>query len=941
MTGRRLVALLFSDIEGSTRLLEALGDRDYAAVLAGYRQVIEAAIAAGAGTTVDTQGDGHFASYPDASSALDAAAAVQRELAGRAWPAGAAVRARIGVHAGEALESGAGLVGMDVHRAARVAAAGHGGQVLVTQAAYDVAAGRAPAGTSWTDLGPHRFKDLTEPHRVYQLDVAGLPSEFPPIRSLRGRPHNLPVQLTALVGRDAGLAAVAERLERHRLVTLTGPGGAGKTRLAMSAGAEALDGFDGGVWLVELAPLTDPGHIPAAAAEQLGVKQRAASDLIDDIADHLREREALLILDNCEHLLEGAAAFARGLLRRCAGVKILATSRHSLGVAGEAQWPVRPLGVDTAGGGLGPAIELFEARARLVRPDFVVDGSNATTVRSVCRKLDGLPLAIELAAARMRLLDLDQLAERLSDRFRLLTGGERSQAAHHRTLAATMEWSFELLAAAEQRLLGRLSVFAGGFTLAAAEEVAAGDPVGQADFVDVLQELVDASLLHVDGGRFDMLGTVREYARGTLPEGEEARVRRRHAEFFREQVRGGGSRLMFKEQADWLERLGEDYDNLRSALAWALVGGEAEIALGLGAGMARYWYRRGYFDEARRWLNPILELEELPASDELATVLRFSTGLAMDAGDLDRADELGLREAEVAAQVDDPAVQARSLNLRAGLAWRRGDLRLAASLYEAAVELLRRQRDPFVPWLLINLCEVAASMGRLDQVAGLADELAVWSAEAGEGADGPDVLRVRGSLARYRGDLDEADELLGSAVEVLRERRLTSMEAVTIRERIAVALGRGDVVHAAALLERATELHDVIADRANQVDTLRLRGWYRLLVGDEAGAREDLRIALDVFVAGGRAVGVLDVLAVAAELAASGGEPQRAAGLLGAVAALAERTGAVGAPDQRRRLAELRGRVVTELGEEEVAAAEAAGGSGTLAEMGALASLQP
>ncbi len=933
MTVRRLVALLFIDIEGSTRLLDTLGDLAYAELLERYRAVVERAITAASGVTVDTQGDGHFASFPNSSAALGAAAEIQRELATQDWPDGIAVLARIGVHAGEALSSAAGLVGMDIHRAARVAAAGHGGQVLATQAAYHVAAGQVPPGTSWRDLGEHRFKDLAEPHRVYQLSVAGLTADFPPIRSLAGRPNNLPVQITSLVGREEDLAAVLERLAAHRLVTLTGLGGAGKTRLAIQAGAELADRHADGVWLVELAPVTDAERIASSVAKELGVRQLATADLMDDIVTHLSDAEALLILDNCEHVLEGAAAFTQEILSRCGRVRVLATSRHSLGLAGEAQWPVRPLAVGVEGGALGPAAELFADRARLVRPSFVVDASNSATVLAICRKLDGLPLAIELAAARLRIFDLQQLDHRLADRFRILTGGERGQAAHQRTLEATMAWSYELLGEPERLLLGRLAVFAGGFTLGAAEQVAAGRPVDPADFVDVLQELVDASLVFVDGGRFDMLETVREYARSTLPPGEEAAMRRRHADYYRDFVRGGGSRLMFKGQADWLQRLGDDYDNLRSALAWALVGGHAELAVGLGAGMARYWYRRGYYDEARRWLNPIVELEGLEPSADLAAVLRFSTGLAADAGDLDRADELGLREAEVAAHVDDPAVQARSLNLRAGLSWRRGDLRLAADQYQAGLALVRPQGDPFVPWLLINLSEVALSSGRLDEVESLATELAAWSVQAGDGEEGPDVLRVRGGLAFHRGDLATADELLGRAVAAYRERELHNIEAVTVREQIAVALAADDHDRAARLLERAMELYGTIADRVNEVDSIQLRGRHRLLAGDLAGARADLDAALEVFVAADRALGVLEVLAAHVELAIREGAPKRAAALLGAVGALAERTGFVFHPTARDRLESRRAELTGRLGAEELAALEAAGTAGTLAEM--------
>ncbi len=931
MTGRELVALLFSDIQGSTRLLESLGDEAYASVLAGYREILEEAITAVGGATIDTQGDGHFASFPTAAAAMAAAAAVQRGLAARPWEHEGGVQARIGVHAGEALVSDAGLVGMDVHRAARVASAGHGGQVLVTEHAHRAAAADLPPGAFWRDLGLHRFKDLTEPHRVYQLDVEGLPTSFPPIRSLSERPNNLPVQVTGLVGRGDDLAAVLDRLERHRLVTITGPGGAGKTRLALQAGAESIDRYELGVWLVELAPFTDPEVVPPEIAAELGVTQRPDTSLLDDIAAHLEAGTALLIVDNCEHLLEATARVVGELLRSCGTLKVLATSRHALGLPGEAQWPVRPLQTTQEGRSLGPAMELFAARARLVRPEFLVDDSNRSKVAAICERIDGLPLAIELAAARLRILDLDQLETRLEDRFRVLTGGGRSQAPHHQTMQATMEWSYELLGEEEKIALRRLAVFAGGFSLEATEAVVGSDPLDPLDVVDLVQELVDASLLAMDGGRFGMLGIVRDYARTLLAPDEEAALRLRHAEYFREFVRGGGGGLASKEQAEWLARLDDDYENIRSALAWAMVRADYDLAVGLAGGMARYWIRRGYYDEARRWLNPVAALDRLPPSPELSDVLRFSTALAIDAGETERAWELSLREAEVAAAVGDPVVQARSLNIRAGLAWRRGDLRLAADQLRAALVLLRPERHPFVQWLLVNLSEVLLSSGGLDEAAELVAEL-----EASEGGDAPEVLRVRGLIALQRGDPRTAVELLEQAVAIYRERQLHNIEVVAIREQIDAALAAGDASRAAELLDRAMELYEGITDRINAVDTIRQRACLALLMGDLDAAERDLDAALADFVEAERAVNVAQVLEAQAELADRNGDLARAGLIDAAAQELSERTGYVAHAIQQRRMAELRERLAAAFGEGTLAAEREGVAGRSLAELAGL-----
>jgi predicted ATPase/class 3 adenylate cyclase len=534
------VAFLFSDLEGSTRLLSALGPERYGDVLTAYRSVVEDTATAEGGRVVDHEGDGLFVVFPTAASALRAALGAQQEIGRAGLPEGVTIRARMGIHAGEAERHGEGWVGIAVHRAARVSSAAHGGQVLVSEAARALGADELPPDADLRDLGEHRLKDLGRPERLYQLTAPQLASEFPPLQTLDVAPHNLPLQPSSFIGREEELRTVLDLLARERLVTLTGVGGAGKSRLALQAAAEMLDQHADGVWLMELAPLTDPTGVVDLLAAVLGIREDAAggagasATLRDSLVEHLGRRSVLLILDNCEHLLDEVSSLADTLLRACQRVRILATSREGLGLAGETVWRVPSLRLSDGAEEESDAVRLFAERARAVLPSFSISPATLPAVIQICRRLDGMPLAIELAAARVRVLAVDQLAARLDDSFRLLTGGSRTALPRQQTLEATIDWSYQLLSDAERVLFARLSVLAGSFTLDAAEEVGAGGIVTPEDILDLLFHLADKSLVNPLEGpagptRYRMLETLRQYARLRLAEsGEVEAVRDRH-----------------------------------------------------------------------------------------------------------------------------------------------------------------------------------------------------------------------------------------------------------------------------------------------------------------------------------------------------------------------------------------------------------------------------
>ncbi len=605
------VTFLFTDIEGSTRLTEELGAAGYGVLLERHRQALRAGFERCGGVEVGTAGDSFFVVFTTPLAALAAAADGQLALARTDWPAEAPIRVRMGIHTGDGLLVDGSYVGPDVNRAARIAAAGHGGQVLVSETTTALVTD-PPAGVHLRGLGRHRLKDL-RPEHIAQLDVDGLPGGFPPIRSLDARPNNLPTQLTSFVGREHELAEVVRLMETARLVTLTGPGGTGKTRLSLQVAAEtAADQVDGATF-VALAPIADPDLVTSAIATTLGLPDAGGRPLRDRLVDHLRDRQHLLVLDNFEQVAV-AAPLLGDLLREAPRLRILVSSRIALRISGEQEYPVPPLELPGTNEetGAGPAdaiagneaVRLFVERARSVRPDFALDDSNAGAVAEIVSRLDGLPLAIELAAARSRLLSPGAMLPRLEHRLDLLAGGMRDLPERQQTLRGAIAWSHDLLEPPARRLFARFSVFVGGAELSEAEAVCgpAGE-VGQ-DVLDGLEALVDHSLIRqverVGEPRFFMLGTIRDFAAEQLAaSGDQEALRRRHALAYLGLAERAAPSLTGSDQRTWLDRLARDHDNLRAAHGWALEKDDAAVGLRLIAALWRFWQIRGYLFEGR------------------------------------------------------------------------------------------------------------------------------------------------------------------------------------------------------------------------------------------------------------------------------------------------------------------------------------------------------
>jgi predicted ATPase/Tfp pilus assembly protein PilF len=832
------VTLLFTDIEGSTRLVEEQGER-YAALLADHRRVLREAFADHRGFEVDTQGDAFFYAFVSASDAVHAASAAQAALVD------GPVRVRMGLHTGEPTLTEEGYVGSDVHRAARICAAGHGGQVVLSDATRVLL-----RDSELLDLGEHRLKDLSEPQRLYQLGEA----TFPPLRTLHQT--NFPVPATPFLGRERELAEVVGLLRASRLLTLTGPGGTGKTRLAAQAAAEVAERFPGGVWWVSLAALRDHALVLDSIAQVLGGK--------GDVGEHIADRELLLLLDNVEQLLDAAPELA-DLLARCKGLRLLVTSREPLRIAAEQEYHVQPFVSEEAVG-------FFGARARVLDPDF----QPTEVVAAICGRLDNLPLALELAAARVKVLSLDQILERLEHSLKLLTGGTRDAPERQRTLAAAITWSYDLLNEDEKRMFTRASVFAGGCTLEAGRAVCGGD-------LDTLSSLVDKSLIRHSNDRFWMLATIREFAVERLAErGERLDLQRRHAEYFADLARRAGEELRGPEAARWLPALEEELDNVRAALTFSLETGENEAALALSADLYRFWLAHGRASEGRRWLDELLAQAE-PATPELrGTALHRSADMALWQGDYERAAELSaqavpllrnagqsaklcaslttegwavgaLGDRERARTVLEEALQlarehgleteeASVLNSLAALHKQQGDYAQALEFNEACLEIIERAGDPLnVAIVLGNVGESALGVGAHDRANDVLQRSLELARELGDSRQAEWSLAHLALASLLQGDTKRSSHLFAESLPHAFEARDKRALDVCLYGLAGVAAAAGDAERAARLWGAAERLRESLGDEPGP-SQLALQGRYlagaHVTLGDRYGPLE-------------------------------------------------------------------------------------------------------
>ena len=860
------VTFLFTDIEGSTRLLEQ-HPHAYPAALARHEAILRRAIERYGGVVFETVGDAVYAAFARAQDAVAAAEDAQLALHTAAWGELGALRVRMALHTGDVEQRGEHYFGPALYRCARLMATGHGGQVLLSGATADLVRDGLPADAALRALGTHRLKDLAEPEHVFQLMHPGLPHEFPRLQSAALRHHGIPVQATPLIGRFKELEELTAtgRRSELRLLTLTGPGGVGKTRLAVAVAEQLAPLFMDGSCFVDLSVLANPDLVVPAIADVLGVREIRGQAPTSWLGDYLRERQVLLVLDNCEHLVQSCAELLDALLRDCTELKVLATSREPLRVRWEQLYPVPPLALaDSTQPSTAdvlrnvPAVALFTQRARAVQPTFDLSADNAPAVAELCARLDGLPLAIELAAARINILTPEQIAARLDDRFRLLTRGDRTAPLRQQTLSGAVEWSYNLLPDGERQVFRCLSAFAGGSSLELAEMVCAGDGVDQRDVFDLIGQLVSKSLV-LSGtrnghARYAMLETLREYGHGQLiAQGELQLMRDRHADALLALAERAESCLRGPENEMWLGRLEMEHDNLRSALEWLLQCRDLHRSQRLGGALVEFWHARGHFVEARNLLERIIDLGGEDQTIPRAKVLAGAGLMADYLGDLAAARPRYMDALTIGRANGDTEVVADCLRRLSDIAELTGQLEDAAVLLD---EMLKLSRDCNNRW------QEAASLQGLGRVA----------FAQGDCARAREFLRAGLTIFSALGDeRASAGARLTLAHIAMTQNEDTQAEA-TCRSSLETFRSFGDRLREASCLSAlgclARRRRDFAASRALQVEALQIR----LTIGDQDGITWTLReFAL---------------------LAAEQGDLEQAIRFSGAVSALRERLGA-------------------------------------------------
>ena len=781
------VTLLFTDVEGSVRLWEA--DREaMAGASARHNRIVREQIEVAGGLVVKTVGEAFRGVFADPSAALRCAVALQRAVGAEPWLPSSPVRVRVALHSGACVEREGDYFGPVVNRVARLLAVGHGGQVLVSGATYELLADRLPGGIGLEDLGEHHLKDLGRAERVFQVTGPGLAEGFGPLRSLDhpALRHNLPSQATSFVGRGAELAELRSLVAGgSRLVTIVGPGGIGKSRLALQLAAEALDGTDDGVWLAELAPVVEPELVARTVAAVLGVREEPGRPVLDTLAEAIGDRYLLVVLDNAEHVLGAAAKLADAMMRSCPRASLLVTSREPLGISGEHVFRVPPLAVPPADlADPGPlaafeSVQLFVQHASLRRQGFALGDENAAAVAAVCVRLDGIPLALELAAARLGSLSVPEISSRLDQRFQLLTGGSRTALPRHQTLRALIDWSYDLLNPGERIVLDRLSVFAGGWTLEAAEAVTSQGDAGEWQVLDRLATLVAKSLVQAEDShgstRYRLLETVRDYAaeRLALRAGSELdQTRAAHRDYHLTLVETADTHLRGPDEAVWLDRLEAEFDNIRAALAFSLADpGSAEPGLRLAAGLHRFCNMRGHSGEVLEALTVLLDRPDARAPTQTrARALTVSCHLRDYFGNDPAPSSMAGEALRIARGLADDAVAADALAQLCWLSFEHGDLPAALAQIDEAVELARAAGDPrLIAYILGRRAVFESEAGDLDAAFADNQEAITLSRAAGDNYRLAITLanlgfdeQAAGEVGAARAHLQEASTIAGN-----------------------------------------------------------------------------------------------------------------------------------------------------------------------------------
>ena len=829
------VTFLFSDIEGSTQKWEENAEQMQVA-FARQEAIMRDAMSEHGGYVYKMIGDAFQVAFDTALQALAAAESAQYILQREPWGEIGPIRVRMALHTGVVEERGDDYVGPVLNRAARLMSAGHGGQVLLSQATYELVRDDLSDEVTLSDLGEHRLKDLTRPEHIFQLVAPNLEFEFPPLKTLDAHPNNLPLQLTSFIGRERELEEVKCKLAASRLVTLIGTGGTGKSRLALQVAADLTDRFSQGVWFVDFSALTEPGLVPQSVAAVLSIREEGQRPLTETLSDRIGDQELLLILDNCEHMIEACAHLADALLRVCPGLRILATSREALRIGGETTSLVWPL--ETPDPEHLPALEilsqydavrLFVERSVAVSPDFTVDNTSAPAVAQICYRLDGIPLVIELAAARVGAMSVDMILDRLDDRFRLLSKGDRAVLPRHQTLGAVIDWSYDLLTEEEGALFRRLGVFAGGWTLEAAESMCCGEGIEKWEILELMTSLVDKSLVQIDRSqgeiRYRMLETVRQYAWQKVSTANEIEdIRSLYIGYYLKLAEEGEKKSYWGGDTTQPKRLAVDFDNFRAALAWCFEDAEVygELGLRLAGALWIVWWTFGYLNEGRDWLERATR-DDTVSGEPRAKALTNLGCIAWQQGDYQIAgayteESITIYRDQV---TEDSHGMANAIHIRGHVVFDQKDYVQARSLFEESLTKYRQLEDQ------INISLLVSDLGKVDYHEGDYHSAKLRYEEClGIARDREDLTNIAsnllriGDIARVKRDYESAAASYEESLEILRDMEWNLELADNLHKLGYIARFRGDFQKAAQLFTESLTMQQSMGNKQGIIECL-------------------------------------------------------------------------------------------------------------------------
>ena len=867
-----IVTFLFTDIEGSTKLSQEFPDL-LPDALKKHNEILRNAVESNNGFVFKTVGDAYCCAFEKAEDALNAAVEAQINLANEKWGE-AVIKIRIGIHSGNAEWNGNDYMGyITLARVARVMSAAYGDQILVSNDAFvlclegsktlrknekekeSLSLGDFEANEiSFRDLGERRMKDIIKPIRLFQIVGKGLREDFPPLKTLDARPNNLPTQLTNFIGRENEIKHVKELLKDNRLLTIAGAGGAGKTRFSLQIGADLIDDFANGVWLVELAAESDPFLLPQSFMESLDIKEQQGKTPEQTLTDYLKDKEILILLDNCEHLIEACAVLAESLLLQCPKLKILATSREALNFTGEQTYRILPLSHPDPNLNNTPeqltryeSVRLFIERALAVNPKFRVTNENAPALAEVCSRLDGIPLAIELAAARVKVLSIEKIFERLDDRFNLLTGGKRTALPRQQTLRALIDWSYDLLSKEEKILWSRLSVFSGGWTLEAAEEVCSDDKINKYEILDLLSQLTEKSVIIYDESkeRYRILESIRQYGIEKLT--DEYGIYLRHLDFFVELSKKALPELNNENGKSWIDIIDDDHNNFISSIEWSVSNENSDKGADLAAALLNYWNTTGNYSTGIRLIQNILQSSgSIDKSTKVKIILRLGVFKRYH-GDFEQAKKYSEESLIISKEIGDKKGIAESINSLGNISNYQGDLEQAMKYYKESLAIFKEIGDKIgIAGSIQNLGMIMRNLGDYEQAKKLYEESLAMGKEIGDKNRIADSINNLGYVAVIQGDFEQAKKYLEESLDIRIETGDKRGTAISLNNLGMISFDQEEFEQAKKYLEESLAINKEIFNKSGIADCIYNLGNIALSLGDHNLAKSYFQESLGI-----------------------------------------------------------------------------------------------